>query len=138
MTTITIETLVKAPIRSVWESWTTPADITHWNFASDDWHCPQAEIDLIIGGAFNYRMEAKDQSGSFDFAGTFTAVRPYSSLHFELNDGRSVKVEFTETNGSVRVVESFEAENIHSIEQQKEGWQSILNNFKKHVETKQH
>ena len=26
-----------------------PEHIIHWNFASDDWHCPTAENDLIIG-----------------------------------------------------------------------------------------
>ena len=87
MTTITIETLVKASLRSVWESWTTPADITHWNFASDDWHCPRAEIDPVTGGAFNYRMEAVDQSASFEFTGRFTEVTPYQKLYFELDDG---------------------------------------------------
>ncbi len=133
---ITIEALVKARLSSVWESWTTPSDITHWNFASDEWHCPTAEIDLREGGVFNYRMEAKDKSAAFDFAGTFTRVIPQSTLCFELEDNRTVEVTFEQSDDGVLVTEIFETEDIHSAEQQKSGWQSILNNFKKHVEEK--
>ena len=133
---ITIEALVKARMSSVWESWTTPSDITHWNFASDEWHCPTAEIDLREGGVFKYRMEAKDKSAAFDFAGTFTRVIPQSTLCFELEDNRTVEVTFEQSDDGVLVTEIFETEDIHSAEQQKSGWQSILNNFKKHVEEK--
>ena len=133
---ITIEALVKARMSSVWESWTTPSDITHWNFASDEWHCPTAEIDLREGGVFKYRMEAKDKSAAFDFTGTFTRVIPQSTLCFELEDNRTVEVTFEQSDDGVLVTEIFEKEDIHSAEQQKSGWQSILNNFKKHVEEK--
>ena len=133
---ITIESHVKACLSSVWESWTTPCNITHWNFASDDWHCPTAEIDLREGGVFKYRMEAKDKSAAFDFTGTFTKVIPQSTLCFELEDNRTVEVTFDQLDDGVRVTETFETEDIHSVEQQKSGWQSILNNFKKHVEEK--
>ena len=133
---ITIEALVKARLSSVWESWTTPSDITHWNFASDEWHCPTAEIDLREGGVFKYRMEAKDKSAAFDFTGTFTRVIPQSTLCFELEDNRTVEVTFEQSDDGVLVTEIFEKEDIHSAEQQKSGWQCILNNFKKHVEEK--
>jgi len=56
---ITIETTVAAPLAEVWRAWTTPDDITQWNAASPDWHCPAAELDLRAGGAFSYRMEAQ-------------------------------------------------------------------------------
>ncbi|NND01018.1 MAG: ATPase [Gammaproteobacteria bacterium] len=133
---ISIETEVKASQAVVWDAWVTPEDITSWNFATDEWCCPRADINLKVGGKFNYRMEAKDGSMGFDFEGTFTRIESNDSLHFELDDNRIVIVDFIETDQGVRVVETFDAEAENSAEQQKQGWQSILNNFKKHVESK--
>jgi uncharacterized protein YndB with AHSA1/START domain len=131
---ITVETEVAAPLKQVWDAWVTPDHITKWNFAIDEWCCPRAEIDLKIGGTFKYRMEAKDGSFGFDFEGVFTKVAPQQSLHFKLGDERLVTIEFQQTANGTRVAETFEAEDENSAEQQKQGWQSILNNFKKHVE----
>lgn len=133
---IIIETEVKASLAAVWEAWVTPEDITSWNYATDEWCCPRAEINLEVGENFNYRMEAKDGSMGFDFEGTFTKVSPSEFIHFKLEDDRVVTVEFIEIENGVRVVETFNAEDENSAEQQKQGWQSILNNFKKHVESK--
>lgn len=133
---ISIETEVNAPLSTVWDAWVTPEDITRWNFAIDEWCCPKAELDLEVGGSFNYRMEAKDGSAGFDFEGEFTEITPYKSIHYTLGDDREVEVKFIETKNGVRVVETFEAEDENSAEQQKQGWLSILNNFKKHVEGK--
>lgn len=133
---ISIETEVKATATAVWEAWVTAEDITSWNFAVDEWCCPRAEINLEVAGKFKYRMEAKDGSIGFDFEGTFTKVVPKSSIHFMLEDNRIVTVEFIETARGVRVVETFDAEDENSAEQQKQGWQSILHNFRKHVESK--
>lgn len=133
---IVIETEVQAPLATVWDAWVTPKDITNWNFAIDEWCCPSAEVNLEVGGNFNYRMEAKDGSMGFDFEGTFTKIESNESIHFELGDNRVVTVEFIETINGAKVVETFEAEDENSAEQQKQGWQSILNNFKKHVESK--
>ncbi|GGX71419.1 SRPBCC family protein [Saccharospirillum salsuginis] len=133
---ISIETEVNAPLRAVWDAWVTPEDITQWNFAIDEWCCPRAELDLVAGGRFNYRMEAKDGSAGFDFEGEFTDINPYQSIHFKLGDDREVEVRFTETQNGVRVIEKFEAEDENTAEQQRQGWLSILNNFKQHVESK--
>jgi len=133
---ITVETEVNAPLNRVWSAWLSPADITQWNFASDDWHCPTAEVDLWEGGKFSYRMAARDNSVTFDFSGVFKRVDLHRLIQFELDDGRPVTVEFSEGANGVRVVESFEAESENPAELQKQGWQSILNNFKNHVEEK--
>ena len=37
-TSITVETLVKAPVEKVWTNWSEPKHITKWNQASPDWH----------------------------------------------------------------------------------------------------
>jgi uncharacterized protein YndB with AHSA1/START domain len=133
---ITIETEVKASPAVVWNAWVTPEDITSWNFAIDEWYCPTAEINLEVGGKFNYRMEAKDGSMGFDFEGEFTEITPQKAIHYKLGDDREVEIEFIETENGVKVVETFDAEDENSAEQQKQGWLSILSNFKKHVESK--
>lgn len=133
---ITVETTIAAPIESVWNAWTTPDDIVQWNAASDDWHTTSASVDLRVGGSFSSRMEAKDGSAGFDFEGTYTRIVPMECIEAEFG-GRDLIVEFLADNGLVRVRETFDAEEIHSIEQQREGWQAILNRFAAHVEERQ-
>src|SRR5215468_862590 len=130
---ITVETTVAAPIAEVWRAFTTPDDIKQWNAASDDWHTTAASVDLRVGGAFSSRMEAKDGSAGFDFAGTYTNVVPKRLVEYSFGD-RTAKVEFTEKSGGVNVRVSFDAETTHSIEQQQSGWQAILDNFARYVE----
>jgi uncharacterized protein YndB with AHSA1/START domain len=131
---IAIETTVDAPIERVWAAWVTPADIEHWNFANEEWCCPKATIDFVVGGKFIYRMETKDASMGFDFEGTFTSINPLSAIEYALADDRKVKIRFNQSASGVRVVETFDAEDEHSAELQRLGWQCILENFKRHVE----
>ena len=131
---ITIEKLVKAPIEKVWRAWTTPDDIKQWNAASADWHTTTASVDLRVGGDFSSRMEAKDGSMGFDFAGTYTKVQEHRLIEASLGD-RVLLVEFDVGPDGVIVRETFDAESTHSIEQQRDGWQSILDNFARHVES---
>lgn len=133
-TTITVSTLINAPISRVWSAWTRPEDITQWNAASDDWHSPAARNDLRVGGGFSYRMEARDKSAGFDFEGTYTEVIPHRRIAYTMGDERDVVVEFLPEGNSTRVTEIFAAESIHPIEMQRAGWQSILDRFRRHVE----
>lgn len=130
---ITVETTVNAPLENVWRAWTTPDDIKQWNTASEDWHTVSASVDLRKGGAFSSRMEAKDGSMGFDFAGTYTTVVAHELLECALGE-RTLRVEFTEGSNGVIVRETFDADDSHSVEQQRDGWQAILNNFARHVE----
>jgi uncharacterized protein YndB with AHSA1/START domain len=132
---INIEVTILAPIQKVWKAYTTPADILKWNAASEDWHTVAATVDLRVGGAFSSRMEAKDGSFGFDFAGTYTEVVENKRIAYAFGD-RTALVEFSEAPTGVRLCVTFEAEETHSIDQQRDGWQAILNNFKKHVESK--
>ncbi len=132
---ISVETTVAAPIDQVWRAYTTPEDIKQWNAASDDWHTTTATVDLHEGGAFSSRMEAKDGSMGFDFAGTYTKIVKHRLIEYSFGD-RAAQVEFADNPNGVTVRVSFDSEPAHSVEQQRDGWQSILNNFKKHVETK--
>jgi uncharacterized protein YndB with AHSA1/START domain len=132
---VTVETSIAASIEKVWEYWTTPAHITQWNNASEDWTTPKAENDLRTDGRFVYRMEAKDGSFGFDFGGTYDEVKPTEKLVYTLDDGRKVTVTFTDSDNSTKVAEIFEPENTNTVEMQQTGWQAILDNFKKYVET---
>ncbi len=132
---ITVETSIKAPIEKVWEFWTNPQHITNWNFATDEWCCPSAINDLRPNGEFNWRMEAKDGSMGFDFTGKYDEVKLNELITYKMTDGRTVAINFLEFNNEVKLTEAFEAEGIHSGEQQRAGWQAILENFKKYVET---
>jgi uncharacterized protein YndB with AHSA1/START domain len=132
---ITIQTTIAAPLDDVWRAWTTPADIERWNAASDDWHTTAASVDLRSGGTFSSRMEAKDGSAGFDFTGTYTRVDPHVAIEYVLDDGRFVAVEFREEDGAVRVTETFDAESRQTAELEREGWQAILDNFARYVES---
>lgn len=131
---IRIETIVNASIDKVWECWTEPVHIVKWNHASDDWHSPYAENDLRALGKFSYRMESKDGKAGFDFGGTYDIVEPLKFISYTLGDHRKVEITFTEIGNNTKIVEVFEAEHVYPVEQQKLGWQSILDNFKKYVE----
>jgi uncharacterized protein YndB with AHSA1/START domain len=134
MNTITVSVKIKAPLEKVWEFWTSPEHITHWNFASDDWECPSAEGTLEVGARFRSRMSAKDGSEGFDFGGIYTEVVPHQTLAYVMDDGRTVRVDFSEQDGLATVTEVFDPETENTIELQQAGWQAILNNFKQYAE----
>jgi uncharacterized protein YndB with AHSA1/START domain len=129
---ITVETLIQAPVSKVWSAYTTPEDIIQWNAASDDWHTTKSTVDLREGGTFTSRMEAKDGSFGFDFAGTYTKVVPNELIEYAFGDRVGV-VEFLTSPNGVTVRVTFDAESEHPVEQQLQGWQAILDNFAKHV-----
>ncbi|MFZ6816762.1 SRPBCC family protein [Undibacterium sp. Ji22W] len=131
---ITINTSIKADLKLCWNAWTTPADIMQWNAANDDWHTTRSSNDLRIGGTFTSRMEAKDGSMGFDFEGTYTNIIEHELIECVLGDLRTVSVSFKEVDGSVQITETFDAENEHSAEMQRAGWQAILDNFARYVE----
>jgi len=129
---ITVSTVVAAPLQEVWRAYTTPEDIKAWNTASADWHTTAASVDLRPGGAFSSRMEAKDGSFGFDFAGTYTQVVPLQRIEYRFGDRLGV-VTFAPGAAGVTVTVSFDAEETHSEEQQRGGWQAILDSFSRHV-----
>jgi len=132
--TITVSTTVIAPVEKVWEAWTNPKHITQWTHASDDWHTPYADNDLRADGKFKTTMAAKDGSFSFDFGGTYTHVEPYSFLAYQLEDGRKVEISFKKTTQGTEITENFDPETQNPVDMQRDGWQAILDNFKKYAE----
>jgi uncharacterized protein YndB with AHSA1/START domain len=130
---IIVSATVRAPMERVWHAYSNPADIVQWNAASDDWHTTKSTVDLRPGGTFCARMEAKDGSAGFDFEGTYTSVVHHRLIEYHFGD-RTARVDFDEVPEGVRVQVSFDPEQTHSIDQQREGWQAILDRFQRHVE----
>ena len=135
-TRITVEATVNAPIAKVWKAWNTPSDIMEWNAADPSWQTPSSENDLRVGGKFKNRMEAKDGSFGFDFEGIYDTVDLHKEITYTMSDGRQATTLFTEESGKTHVKTTFDAEKENDPEMQQQGWQAILNNFVKYIESK--
>lgn len=133
-TKISIDTTVAANPEKVWQCWTQPKHMVNWNFASSDWHCPKAENDLRVGGKMNSRMEAKDGSFGFDFEAIYDEVIDQRKIAYTMGDGRQAITLFEDMGNKTRITTTFDAENTHPVEMQKNGWQAILDNFRKYTE----
>ncbi len=131
---ITISTTTSASVERAWQAFTTPADITRWNFANDDWCCPNADVDLKVGGAYKARMEAKDKSFGFDFEAVYEEVEPHKAVTLLMSDGRRARTTFEAVGAATKVTTIFDAEAQNSLEMQRNGWQAILDNFRRHIE----
>lgn len=132
---INIEATINASLEKVWQYYTEPKHITQWNNASDDWHTTRAENDLRQGGKFLYRMEAKDGSFGFDFGGVYDEVKANELIGYTMDDGRKAKIVFASADDRTKIEIDFDAETENPIELQRDGWQAILDNFKKYVQT---
>ncbi len=137
MQPITITTTINAPVEKVWDMWTIPEHITKWAFASDTWEAPYAENDVTTNGRFKTTMSAKDGSASFDLTGTYTQVELHTYIAYTMDGDNARKVSTTfESDGvTTTIIETFDPENENPVEMQRNGWQSILENFKKYVES---
>jgi uncharacterized protein YndB with AHSA1/START domain len=133
---LTVQTFIEAPIEKIWKYWTGPEHITQWCAASADWHAPHATNDMRVGGTFKTRMESKDGKHGFDFEGTYTAVELREKIEYIMEDGRTVQTTFVRQNNGYDIIQVFDAEHENSLEMQKTGWQSILDNFKTYVLSK--
>lgn len=132
---ITVTTSISRPISLVWNCFTQTEHVTQWNQASEDWFCPKAENDLVVGGKFIYTMSANDGSVSFDFWGIYDEIQEHVVIAYTLGDERKVRVTFQEEGEQVLVTEVFDPEQVHSVELQQAGWQAILNSFKAYCES---
>ena len=132
---IKIEALINRKSDLVWQCWTTPEHITKWNFASDDWCCPSVRVELREGGKYCARMESKDGTMGFDFEGVYEKFIPGQKIVFLMDDGRRAITTFESLGDKTRVITVFDAEKQNAEELQQQGWQAILNQFRKHVES---
>lgn len=134
-TPLQVRTKVHADPGKVWEYWTNPEHITKWNFASDDWCCPKAENDLKVGGKYKARMEAKDGSSGFDFEAVYDEIKDRKKIAYTMTDGRKASTDFYQLGDTTQITTTFDPDSQHPLEMQKNGWQAILENFRKYTET---
>ena len=90
---IKVTATIQAPAKVVYEKWTLPEHIIHWNFATDDWHCPKATNEVKVGGKLCATMAAKNGEMSFDFIAVYSKVIPNKLLVYTMEDGREVEVQ---------------------------------------------
>lgn len=131
---ITIRTSIDFPIEKVWDYFTQSQHIIHWNFATEDWHCPKSENILEVGKTFSTTMASKDGKHSFDFSGIYTEIIPLEKMAYTMDgDQRKVVVKFNQLDQQTIITEIFEPETENSLDIQRQGWQAILDNFKKYT-----
>ncbi len=132
---IIVEVLVERQRQAVWQFFNQPEHITNWNFASEDWCCPRAENDLRVGGRLCSRMEARDGSFGFDFEAIYDEIVDGSRIAYTMTDGRQAETTFEDVADSTKVTTTFDAELENPADMQRAGWQAILDNFKRYVES---
>jgi uncharacterized protein YndB with AHSA1/START domain len=125
---ITVETSVHAPIDRVWAAWNDPRAMEQWNAASPDAHRASAICEVAAPRACR-----RGTAASLRFEGTYTRVAPQRLIEYTLGDGRRCASSSLHWPMASRC-ESFDAEDSHSAEQQRQGWQAILDNFARCVE----
>ncbi len=133
-TTITVKAEVNEVVEKVWKYWTDPKHIVNWAHASDDWHAPVAENDVRTGGKFYIRMESRDGSDGFDFNGVYDSVVLLKQIKYTIDDGRNVRITFDSDDSKTLITMVVETEAHNPVDLQQQGWQAILNNFRKYVE----
>ena len=130
---ITVQATISAARSKVWDYYTNPKHIINWNFADPSWHCPSASNDLVVGGRFVAKMEARDGSFGFVFEAVYTEIIEGEMFTYGF-EGRTITVDFKDVIGHTLVTVSFDPETENPIELQRNGWQAILDNFKQYTE----
>ena len=98
---ITVEKIVNASLKQVWDAWNNPADIKQWNSAQDDWHTTKARSICARAASSCRAWKPRTAVEGFDFEGTYTRVVPHKTIEYRMSDGREVKVESSERAGGV-------------------------------------
>ncbi len=145
MNKITISALIKSDIEKVWDVWNNEKHIVNWCFAWDDWSCPKSLNNLKTWGKFITTMAARDGSMSFDLEWEYISVIDKKSIEYVLIDmqyweyyiekWRKVYLSFEKDWEYTKITETFDAEDIHSLELQRAWWQAILDRFKNYCES---
>jgi uncharacterized protein YndB with AHSA1/START domain len=108
----------------------------HWYSAGDGWSTPYAESDGRTGGRFKIGFAGPDGKVAFDFTGTYDEVTAPERIAFTADDGRPMRVEFSDQGGKTLVTLTLTLETTHSEEQQRHGWTAMLANLETYLEGK--
>lgn len=80
----------RAPRATVFDAWTKPELITRWLLGPPGWTMPVCEMDLRVGGEYNWRWR-NDTGAEFGFTGVFReVVRPSRLVHTQVYDPGTV------------------------------------------------
>lgn len=101
--------------------------------ASHNWRTTWASNDLQVGGLLKLHIEPRHDGTGFDFAATYTRLEPMPAIEWRTDDDRHVLVEFAEIEAGVIVHQTFDAEPALSVDEQRQDWQAVLDNFARHV-----
>ena len=124
--TITIQRNFDAPASLVYAAWIDPKHIVHWYYASEGWTTPFAESDPREGGIFRIGFASPDGKNDFTFEGVYNELVPNKRIVFTIGDGRPVTIDLEERNGKTLLTLVLALEDVHSAEQQREGWTAML------------
>jgi uncharacterized protein YndB with AHSA1/START domain len=94
----------KAPRALVYQAYTQPELVRRWLLGPPGWSMPVCEMDVRVGGKYQWRWR-NDQDGSeFGFSGTFREVQPPSKLvHSEAYEPGTVGGSFPGNDALVTV-----------------------------------
>lgn len=132
---LSVGVTINQSLDRVWDTWVDQNHMQYWMVISSDYEVKDAKNDLKIGGGFSYKMCSKIGNIQFDYAGIYVAIELKRLLAFTMNDDRKVEVLFSVIEDVVHIELNFEAVNEQDLDVQIQGWQAMLNYFKKHVES---
>jgi uncharacterized protein YndB with AHSA1/START domain len=81
----------KAPRALVYRAYTEPELVRRWLLGPPGWSMPVCEMDVRVGGRFQWRWRSGEDGSEFGFSGTFREVQPSSKIvHTEAYEPGSV------------------------------------------------
>jgi uncharacterized protein YndB with AHSA1/START domain len=93
---IVVSRIIDAPIQKVWQAWTDPQAMMRW-WGPQFYTSPSCKIDLRVGGAFVFAMQAPpEQGGQVSYtAGVYARVIPLERLEFSqhLSDANGIPLD---------------------------------------------
>jgi len=137
-TAIRIERTYAAPVKAVFDAWTSAQLLRRWYPPGADWDTPVAEVDLRVGGRLRLVMRSPDGE-EFGGGGEYREITPPKRLVFtwawdrpEVAAGvQLVEVDFTgHPDGTTTVVMINRGlADEQSRESHREGWEGSFDNL---------
>src|SRR5581483_6335011 len=105
----------RAPRTLIYRAYTEPELVRRWLLGPPGWSMPVCEMDLRVGGRFNWRWRSEENGSEFGFSGAFREVQPAAKIvHTQAydpgtvgggcpSDNAIVTVTFTENGGLTTV-----------------------------------
>ncbi len=130
---ISISVAVRAPVEVVWVTFNEPSSNLRWD-TSAEWYTASCTNDVRVGGYLNQRIAPRGPGEPLFYTARYVRVEPRRLLEWETPEGQRVLVEFAENGGLTDVKQTFSADPTLAVEEQRDDWQGVLDNFAQHVE----